>query len=224
MCSVSLVWFRVCIAGGARGAKAGPVRPWPSREMHSPERQIPLFCDDAAKTHASGIQGLGRTTAARPVRASRRPADRHPAQALGPCPAQSPRLASTRPCHPRSRSHLRGCPRRNDRRNRRRHRLRAGRPRQLRPPIPDDATAAPNPIIVVEVLSPSTAALDAGGKLADYFRLPSVQHYLLVRPLRPEIIHHRRTGDRIETTVIRQGTISLNPPGIEFSLNAIYGP
>lgn len=91
------------------------------------------------------------------------------------------------------------------------------------PPISDDATAAPNPVVIVEVLSPSTAALDAGGKLADYFRVPSVRHYLLVRPLRPEIIHHRRTGDRIETAIIRQGTISLDPPGISFALEAIYG-
>ncbi len=90
------------------------------------------------------------------------------------------------------------------------------------PPIPDDATAAPNPVVIVEVLSPSTAALDAGGKLADYFRLPSVQHYLLVRPLRPEIIHHRRAGNRIETAIIRQGTIRLDPPGIGFTLEAVY--
>ena len=45
------------------------------------------------------------------------------------------------------------------------------------PPIPDDATAAPNPVVIVEVLSPSTATVDAGGKLADYFRLASVRHY-----------------------------------------------
>ncbi len=43
-------------------------------------------------------------------------------------------------------------------------------------PIPDDAIAAPNPVVVVEVLSPYCLA-DTGAKLADYFRLPSVQHY-----------------------------------------------
>lgn len=90
-------------------------------------------------------------------------------------------------------------------------------------PIPDDATAAPNPVIAVEVLSPGTAALDAGGKLADYFRLPGVRHDPLVRPLRPEIIHHRRNGDRIKTTVATQGSIHLDPPGISLPLDAIYG-
>jgi Uma2 family endonuclease len=90
-------------------------------------------------------------------------------------------------------------------------------------PIPDEAIAAPNPVVVVEVLSPRTANLDAGGKLADYFRLASVRHYLLVRPLRREIIHHRRTGDQIDTRVVSDGLVELDPPGITLSLDEIYG-
>jgi len=89
-------------------------------------------------------------------------------------------------------------------------------------PIPDEATAAPYPVIVVEVLSPRTASLDAGGKLADYFRVPSIQHYLLVRPLHRQIIHHRRAGDRIETRIIENGFIDLDPPGIKLSIDEIY--
>ena len=89
-------------------------------------------------------------------------------------------------------------------------------------PIANDAIAAPNPVVIVEVLSPSTQSIDAGGKLADYFRLPSVQHYLLVRPLKREIIHHRRAGDRIETMVINSGAVELNPPGIRLHLDEVY--
>ena len=91
------------------------------------------------------------------------------------------------------------------------------------PPMADDATVAPNPIVIVEVLSPSTASIDAGGKLADYFRVPSVQHYLLVRPARREIIHHRRVGDGIETRVVRNAVIVLDPPGIELNLEEVFG-
>jgi Uma2 family endonuclease len=91
------------------------------------------------------------------------------------------------------------------------------------PPIPDDAMVAPNPVVIVEVLSPSTASVDAGGKLADYFRLPSVRHYLLVRPARQEIIHHRRVDDRIETTIVREGSVDLDPPGIQLSIDEVYG-
>ena len=89
-------------------------------------------------------------------------------------------------------------------------------------PIPDEATAAPNPVIVVEVLSPGTQGVDTGGKLPDYFRVPSIQHYLLVRPQRREVIHHRRTGDRIETRIIGEGEIELDPPGIRVALADFY--
>ena len=91
------------------------------------------------------------------------------------------------------------------------------------PPLQDDAIAAPNPIVIVEVLSPSTASVDAGGKLADYFRLGSVQQYLLVRPSRREIIHHCRLGDEILTRIVREGVILLDPPGISLSLDEVYG-
>ena len=37
-----------------------------------------------------------------------------------------------------------------------------------------------NPVLIAEVLSPSTEAYDRGGKFALYRRLPSLRHYLLV--------------------------------------------
>jgi Uma2 family endonuclease len=89
--------------------------------------------------------------------------------------------------------------------------------------LPPDAIAAPTPIIIVEVLSPSTRALDAGAKLADYFSLPSVRHYLLVRTEPRTIIHHRRGDDgEIRTRIIGVGTIELDPPGLMLSLAEIY--
>jgi Uma2 family endonuclease len=90
------------------------------------------------------------------------------------------------------------------------------------PPIPDDAFAAPNPVVIVEVLSPGTASVDTGAKLADYFRLASVQHYLLVRPTRREVVHHRRVADGILTQIVHEGVILLDPPGIRLTLDEIY--
>lgn len=91
--------------------------------------------------------------------------------------------------------------------------------------LPDDALIVPAPVIVVEVLSPTTKAHDAGAKLADYFRLPSVRHYLLVRTERTTVIHHRRRAeaDVIETRVVTSGTLDLDPPGITLDLARIYG-
>jgi Uma2 family endonuclease len=53
------------------------------------------------------------------------------------------------------------------------------------------AVEVPNPVIVVEVLSPSTRRIDASAKLAGYFRLASVAHYLIVDPNRRLVIHMR---------------------------------
>ncbi len=90
------------------------------------------------------------------------------------------------------------------------------------PPAPGDAVAATNPVVIVEVLSPSTEHIDLADKLADYFRVPSVQHYLIVRALRREVIHHRRSGEEIISRVVNVGQIQLDPPGITLDLADIY--
>jgi Uma2 family endonuclease len=83
------------------------------------------------------------------------------------------------------------------------------------PPPPPDAVKLIDPVIVVEVLSPSTRARDAGAKLADYFRLPSVRHYLIVRTEDHAIIHHARNADgTILTRIVREGILRLDPPGL----------
>ena len=74
--------------------------------------------------------------------------------------------------------------------------LRAGCVRRLWSAAPDDALEIDDPIIVVEVLSPSTAAIDHGRKLSGYFSLPSVEHYLILDPERRVVIHHKRGAGR----------------------------
>ena len=65
------------------------------------------------------------------------------------------------------------------------------------------------------MIAPSTRARDAGAKLADYFRLPSMRHYLIVRTEDRAIIHHARDEDgTIATSIVREGSIRLDPPGI----------
>lgn len=45
---------------------------------------------------------------------------------------------------------------------------------------PEDPDAVTNPVLVIEVLSPSTEAYDRGQKAAHYRRLPSMKEYVLV--------------------------------------------
>jgi Uma2 family endonuclease len=91
------------------------------------------------------------------------------------------------------------------------------------PELPPAAIEVPNPVIVVEVLSPSTRYLDTGLKLPGYFALSSVVHYLIVDPDKPLIIHHARQDDgTILTRIVTAGTIDLDPPGLELTVAEIY--
>lgn len=87
------------------------------------------------------------------------------------------------------------------------------------------AIEVPNPVIIVEVLSPSTQRIDATLKLAAYFRLPSIAHYLIIDPTQSSVVHHARgTGDTIITRIVTEGSIALDPPGLTLALGEIYNP
>lgn len=91
------------------------------------------------------------------------------------------------------------------------------------PRPPANALEITDPIVVVEVLSPSTAGIDHGRKLSGYFSLPSVQHYLILDPDRRVVIHHKRGGgDAIETRVLSEGAVKLDPPGFEVAVEAVF--
>ena len=103
--------------------------------------------------------------------------------------------------------------------------IRTGRIGRLRPARPADTIEIDNPVIVVEVLSPSTAAIDHGRKLSGYFSIPSVQHYLILDPDRRVAIHHKRgAGEAIETRVLSEGAARLDPPGFEVAVEALFPP
>ena len=93
------------------------------------------------------------------------------------------------------------------------------------PKLPDDARLLDHPIVVVEVLSPSTAAIDHGPKFSGYFSLPSVEHYLILDAERRVVVHHKRgLGDAIETRVLTAGSAKLDPPGFEVAVEALFPP
>ena len=78
-------------------------------------------------------------------------------------------------------------------------------------------------MIVVEVVSPSSQSVDAGAKLDDYFRLSSVRHYLIIRDEARTVIHHERKSDgRIETGIVRSGTLVMDPPGIAVEVEGFF--
>jgi Uma2 family endonuclease len=82
-----------------------------------------------------------------------------------------------------------------------------------------------DPVIVVEVLSEGTEERDRGAKLAGYFSLPTVAHYLILDPERRSVDHHwRGEGGVIETRSVAEGPLRLDPPGLAFFAEGLFSP
>ena len=91
-------------------------------------------------------------------------------------------------------------------------------------PLPDESQLLDLPVIVFEVVSPSSQRDDTGRKMIEYFSVGSIQHYLVVDPWKRIVVHHRReTHDRFQTVIAGSGTFDLSPPGISVSVQQLLG-
>jgi Uma2 family endonuclease len=84
------------------------------------------------------------------------------------------------------------------------------------------AVWVPEPVILVEVLSPGTERCDLGVKLADYFRLPSTAHYLILDPEAKLVVWHARAGEALRTSTHEDGTLRLDPPGLTLAVGDLF--
>ena len=90
------------------------------------------------------------------------------------------------------------------------------------PKVPRGVQEVPNPVILVEVHSPTTRTRDHGAKLQGYFTLPSLCHYLIIDPERALLIHHKRAADIATGTEIVTGPrLQLEPPGLDVDLTEV---
>ncbi len=81
-----------------------------------------------------------------------------------------------------------------------------------------------NPLVIAEVVSPSSDKTDSNEKLADYATLPTLQHYLVVEPDHKVIFHYQRTAKaQFNLQILHEGRFELSPPGIELSVEEILG-
>ena len=81
------------------------------------------------------------------------------------------------------------------------------------------------PIILVEVVSPSSGSRDENFKLVEYFSLVSVAHYLVLVPERRSVIHFRRRAEagKIETRIVESRLVDLSPPGLSIRVEELFG-
>jgi hypothetical protein len=67
--------------------------------------------------------------------------------------------------------------------------------------------------------------MDVAVKLKRYFELASVQHYLILDPDGFTTTHHKRgSGDALETRVLSDGAVPLDPPGLVIEIKDVFVP
>jgi Uma2 family endonuclease len=82
-----------------------------------------------------------------------------------------------------------------------------------------------NPILLVEVLSKSTADYDRGSKFEHYRTLVSLQEYLLVAQEKPHLMHYVRQSDLtwlLEETHESTGSVHLPSIRCDLALSEVY--
>ena len=93
----------------------------------------------------------------------------------------------------------------------------------MRTSVTGSALEVSDPVIVVEVVSPSSRGIDTGAKLAAYFSLPSVRHYLILDTDKRVVIHHHRDGKgEIGVRILADGQLSLDPPGLTIDVRDLF--
>ena len=81
----------------------------------------------------------------------------------------------------------------------------------------------PAPVIVIEVLSPSTEREDRGRKKFDYFATPSIMQYAIIEQDERRIELYTRADAKWTDEIIQaEGVLTLSSIGVEISLDAIY--
>jgi Uma2 family endonuclease len=82
------------------------------------------------------------------------------------------------------------------------------------------------PLLIAEVLSPSTATVDLGDKAAEYLRLPSLVAYLVVAQDEPKVWAWLRNGDRFSPgPLVVEGldaSVTIPPLGLDLPLTEIF--
>jgi Uma2 family endonuclease len=94
----------------------------------------------------------------------------------------------------------------------------------IREPLWAEDRLIRNPVLLVEVLSPITAAMDRQIKVPDYRRISSVMEILLIALECAFAEVHRREGARWITEIMREldATLALNSVPLTILLSELY--
>ncbi len=80
------------------------------------------------------------------------------------------------------------------------------------PDLADKQRTLLNPVVIVEVLSPSTRSFDRGDKFMHYRSIPTLRDYLLVDSESVAVEHFRRSEDGREWVLHEYGELAASLP------------
>jgi Uma2 family endonuclease len=83
---------------------------------------------------------------------------------------------------------------------------------------PPDPYFREQPVLIVEVMSPSTDRIDHHEKLVAYKRMPSLREYVLISRDQVRIEVHRRVGDEWRRDMLTKATDSLKLDSVSLSI------
>jgi len=90
-------------------------------------------------------------------------------------------------------------------------------------PVGDRDDHLSEPVLIIEVISPSTEREDRGRKKFDYFATPSIRQYALIEQDARRIDLYTRTATSWTDEIIEgDAVLKLSSIGVEVSLDAIY--
>jgi Uma2 family endonuclease len=90
-------------------------------------------------------------------------------------------------------------------------------------PTADKDEVVPEPVLIIEVLSPSTERIDHGRKKLDYFATASIRQYAIVEQDERLVDLYTRTDlGWINEVISGDKTLNLSSIGVVLSLDAIY--
>jgi Uma2 family endonuclease len=87
----------------------------------------------------------------------------------------------------------------------------------------EDRNALVNPIVIVEILSPSTEEYDRGEKLSHYQQIPSLREVVLVSHREPVVeVWRRDAGAWRQHTTAAGGVVALDSVGCTLAVDELY--
>ena len=90
-------------------------------------------------------------------------------------------------------------------------------------PVSGNADILPDPVVVFEVLSPSTAAVDRVTKNQEYRATPSIQRYVMLEQTRIAATVFARSGDNwIGTVITGDATLAMHEIGVELPMSELF--